>query len=404
MSASEPWVCLVRESGAKMRILVQILRLLQGEHPFDRMEDLGWAIGWLLALGAPILLGILASRLSASRRGDKAEPNSQDVILGGIVGWGVAVGLTWLGWTPSEFAWLIWLGAIILGIATAVAGAAAMADSTKIEDKQALWGIAGFCGIACVISWVASNSQRMDIPKLPKKATAEEITTAYRERCYHIGVTYTSTVIRKGFLFDSRETAASGASGSGVLIANDTSHGLIVTNRHVVDPGYSGEEFGDLRVYVKSAAQADVMLARIAAVHSRLDLALVIVDASFPRRGAIRLMREATIRQGEPAVAIGNPLGLEFIVSEGIISGRSGGMLTTTSPISPGNSGGPLFLARRGRLAGINTSSATDGQNVNLAVPAESILQSFKEEGEWIWVCDQGIVEQLSRCVPLEDS
>jgi hypothetical protein len=77
---------------------------------------------------------------------------------------------------------------------------------------------------------------------------------------------------------------------------------------------------------------------------------------------------------GEPVVAIGNPIGLEYTVSTGIVSGirqraETFKMLQMTTPISPGSSGGPI-IDEHGAVVGVATATIEAGQNLNFAVPA----------------------------------
>lgn len=75
--------------------------------------------------------------------------------------------------------------------------------------------------------------------------------------------------------------------------------------------------------------------------------------------------------KGESVITIGNPIGLNWSVSEGIISGiretTLGNILQITAPISHGNSGGPL-LNKNGEVIGIATFNIADGQNLNFAL------------------------------------
>ena len=89
-------------------------------------------------------------------------------------------------------------------------------------------------------------------------------------------------------------------------------------------------------------------------------------------RGGKRLVR------GQKVVAIGSPLGLFNSVSDGIISGfrdmEKVSMIQFTAPVSHGSSGGAL-LDLYGDLIGIITAGFDDGQNLNLAVDCQTILQ-----------------------------
>ena len=107
-----------------------------------------------------------------------------------------------------------------------------------------------------------------------------------------------------------------------------------------------------------------------------LDLAILRMEK---RRAPIPIYRgpEPLVR-GQKVVAIGSPLGLFNTVSDGIISGfRTVGrrsMLQFTAPTSHGSSGGAL-LDVYGNLIGVITAGFDDGQNLNLAVDYQSILE-----------------------------
>ena len=87
-------------------------------------------------------------------------------------------------------------------------------------------------------------------------------------------------------------------------------------------------------------------------------------------------------------ITIGNPLGLEHTLSNGIISQRrmlkGRKLIQFTAPISPGNSGGPL-IDGYGRILGVNTMKVTGGLfglgvNLNLAVPINELKALIKDE------------------------
>jgi TPR repeat protein len=152
--------------------------------------------------------------------------------------------------------------------------------------------------------------------------------------------------------------------GTGFLVSPE---GKIVTNYHVVRGAFSAvANFADgSRVPVEGAL----------AVDSINDLALLKVS-----RGKTSYLKPAStpdLHVGDHVIAIGNPLGLEGTVSDGIVSalrkepdGRH--WIQTTAPISPGNSGGPL-LDMSGTVVGVLTRQFIGGQNLNFAVPAESV-------------------------------
>ncbi|HLB59086.1 MAG TPA: serine protease, partial [Bdellovibrionota bacterium] len=134
--------------------------------------------------------------------------------------------------------------------------------------------------------------------------------------------------------------------------------------------------------------------------------------------------------QGEPIFAIGHPQGYEFSISEGIISGVRSKRVGTkiiekqdgtkveapilieevqvTAPISPGNSGGPIFDSR-GRVAAIATWIRVDkgSQNLNFGISGKEVFSIFaqnlkykslllekQERGEWFKKIAQQISER----------
>lgn len=153
--------------------------------------------------------------------------------------------------------------------------------------------------------------------------------------------------------------------GLGIMIS---SKGYILTNCHVVSDGsvYLVRIEDDDNIYgsdelIKYNQQRDLAIIRI----NRQCRPLPIY------RGPQKLVR------GQKVVAIGSPLGLFNSVSDGIISGfrniRNEDMIQFTAPISSGSSGGAV-LNMYGEVIGISTAGIDGGQNINLAMSYESIL------------------------------
>ncbi len=153
--------------------------------------------------------------------------------------------------------------------------------------------------------------------------------------------------------------------GSGFLVSSD---GRIVTNHHVIDGAYSAA--------VKLNNGAFFPVEGIIADDPEHDLALIKVSGkSLPYLG---LEDSDTLTVGQRVLAIGSPLGLENSVSDGIVSGfrkfeDGKNWIQTTAPTSHGNSGGPL-LVMDGRVAGVLTLKASEGENLNFAVPSKLIV------------------------------
>ena len=119
-----------------------------------------------------------------------------------------------------------------------------------------------------------------------------------------------------------------------------------------------------------------------------LDLALLRVDLAQPLEGGapppskpLTLGDSDKVIVGERAISIGNPLGLEHTLTDGLVSARrlyeGRAWIQMSVPVSPGNSGGPLF-DMRGAVIGITTQQVLGGafgraQNLNLAVPVNEL-------------------------------
>ena len=173
--------------------------------------------------------------------------------------------------------------------------------------------------------------------------------------------------------------------GTGVIVHSD---GYILTNSHVVSDGEAvdvGVLFND-----GNTSQGKVLWN-----DPQMDLALVKVDkVDFP---VADLGDSDNVQIGDIAIAIGNPLGLEFqrSVTQGIISGLDRsiqtenaamtGLMQTDASINPGNSGGPL-LNSKGEVIGINTAKAAQGEGLGFSIPintAKPIIDQIIENGDF---------------------
>ena len=104
------------------------------------------------------------------------------------------------------------------------------------------------------------------------------------------------------------------------------------------------------------------------------DLALLKIPAQADLKFAhVYLGSLDNLNAGDGVFAVGNPLGLERSVSQGIISTRNRNFeglvyLQTDTAINPGNSGGPLFNFQ-GEVIGVTNMGVMMGQNLNFAIP-----------------------------------
>jgi len=122
---------------------------------------------------------------------------------------------------------------------------------------------------------------------------------------------------------------------------------------------------------------------RVECESKALDLAVLDVAEG---RAPVNIASVEEAKVGDKVVAIGNPRGLEGSVSEGIVSAIRGNddvkVLQITAPISPGSSGGPLFLAN-GEVIGVTTATLQDSQSLNFAIPAILLSRLRGKGGQW---------------------
>ncbi|MBV9242524.1 MAG: tetratricopeptide repeat protein, partial [Acidobacteria bacterium] len=154
--------------------------------------------------------------------------------------------------------------------------------------------------------------------------------------------------------------------GSGFFIAPDR----IITNRHVI------ERSSRVEIHLLDGKKFPVK--GVVAVDGEGDLALLQVDVPKELAVPLPIVRSAP-QEGESIVVIGNPYGLEGSVSNGIVSAVReisgyGKIIQITASISPGSSGSPV-VNMLGQVVGVATLQASEGQNLNFAVPAERISQ-----------------------------
>jgi serine protease Do len=194
-----------------------------------------------------------------------------------------------------------------------------------------------------------------DTNQLFSAQTPARITTAEAARLYAPSVVLVKT--------------ASGL-GSGFFI---NKQGYLITNFHVIA--------GEKKISVTQFLQENKVLRRI--VHKEVE---IVATAPFHDLVVLRLedfdteitpvifAPEENMNIGETVFAIGNPLGLERTVTEGVLSQTHrnfGGILylQVDAPVNPGNSGGPLFNAR-GQVIGIINMGVPSMEGLNFAIPA----------------------------------
>jgi serine protease Do len=161
--------------------------------------------------------------------------------------------------------------------------------------------------------------------------------------------------------------------GTGFIL---DSSGLIATNLHVIE----GESTIKVKLYKD---QGEYQVVSIAGIDRGHDLALMRIK---PRGNlpVVKLGDSSVVSAGDRIYAIGNPLGMDYSVSDGLISqvrqlSAELTILQISAPISQGSSGGPLFN-QFGEVIGVTTMIVTQGQNINLAVPGNYLVPMVKQQ------------------------
>lgn len=188
--------------------------------------------------------------------------------------------------------------------------------------------------------------------------------------------------------------AQEAGTGSGVLYKKGNDKAFIVTNHHVV------EGASDLEVSLSDGSRVK---ARLLGSDVWTDLAVIEIDAKSVTKIAT-FGNSDHVRLGEPVIAIGNPLGLEFSgsVTQGIISGLNrtipidinedgvpdwnADVMQTDAAINPGNSGGALVNIK-GEVIGINSMKIAQEavEGIGLSIPitsAKPIIDDLEKFGE----------------------
>jgi putative serine protease PepD len=186
-----------------------------------------------------------------------------------------------------------------------------------------------------------------------------------------------------------QQTGGGQALGTGFVVSKD---GYILTNAHVVSEG--GQAVSTVTVIFKgSGSQGTQVEGTVVGADESTDVALIKIDPSqTPGLTPIPLGDSSKVTVGEAVVAIGNPLGLDFSLSSGVVSATNrdlqspsgatiSGGIQTDAAINPGNSGGPLIDAS-GNVIGINEqidSQSGGNEGIGFAVPINTAVQVMEQ-------------------------
>lgn len=199
-------------------------------------------------------------------------------------------------------------------------------------------------------------------------------------------------VQRLKMLFGGQPGTSPSQLGSGVIVS-DVGH--IVTNFHVINGA------GAVRVHLNDGR---IMPATYLGADPRSDVAILKIEAEGLQPA--KWGDSDHVRIGQGVFAVGNPLGLQETVTQGIISGKGRRALSeaaneffqTDTAINQGNSGGPLF-GLRGELIGITNMVTTGGQGIAFAIPSNivrRVFESIRDNGRFIRPWFGTVMRQLT--------
>ena len=179
--------------------------------------------------------------------------------------------------------------------------------------------------------------------------------------------------------------------GSGFFISRQ---GYLLTNYHVVEQETQisleihtqGKDGGKRKQTLKKI--------RLVALNPLRDLALLQMDLEEAKAAGytpepLVLSGVDDLQKGDQVIAIGNPLGLERSVTQGIASSTNRNMgnlrlIQTDVAINPGNSGGPL-INNRGELVGVACAGATGFNGLAFGIPVEDVVQFLDHQETFLY-------------------
>lgn len=193
--------------------------------------------------------------------------------------------------------------------------------------------------------------------------------------------------------FWQKEESEAGT-GSGVIYKKKDGYAYVITNHHVVE----GADTVEIVLADDTHIKADILGSDLFS-----DLAVLRMDSKKIQQ-PIQMGSSENVKVGEPAIAIGNPLGMKFSgsVTQGVISGKQrtipqdfnqdgradwqAEVLQTDAAINPGNSGGALINIK-GQLIGINSMkiNETSVEGIGFAIPidtARPLIDELEKQGK----------------------
>ncbi|MHA1739778.1 MAG: S1C family serine protease [Candidatus Heimdallarchaeota archaeon] len=230
---------------------------------------------------------------------------------------------------------------------------------------------------------------------MPLEKLEEKIVTVVDDVLPSV-VSVSTTVLAQVNLFTVKPVQGM---GSGVIVGED---GIIITNAHVVRKAQKV----DIQLHGGRKMEAEIL-----GMMRGLDIAVLKVKEEH--LDPITIGESSTLKVGQFALAVGNPLGLGKSVTFGMVSAldrsisaenaQMEGLIQTTAQINPGNSGGAL-VNTNAELIGIPTAVIPYSQGIGFAIPIDSVkglIDEFQETGEistpWIGISGSTIDQQIAK-------
>jgi len=287
---------------------------------------------------------------------------------------------SWLGYFTMGL-----LGAVIGGLLVATVLPGLSPEGALLPGSEATSG---------------NNAEEKPDSVLPGPALEPEVVTFVFPSVYAADKAGPAVVgiLNRGVYYDrsGQRRVVDRGFGSGFIL-DDKGH--VVTNYHVIE---------NAQEIVVVLADGSTSVAQVVGTDRPTDLAVIKIEA---KNLSVAVLGDSDkLKVGEPVLAIGNPLDMEFqrSVTLGVVSGlnrkiqydeREFKVIQTDAVINPGNSGGPL-VNMEGEVVGINTLKLLSGEGMGFAIPintAKPIIQELIEKGRvsraWmgVWVAEKEI-------------
>lgn len=227
-------------------------------------------------------------------------------------------------------------------------GVAILLSRAGGKPAQLATAHAGDSGAATAQSTVAQSSASATLKPSATQSTPQPSPELSTEELFKLASP--SVVLVEVF----NATGERYGTGSGFVAAD----GAIVTNYHVIRGAYSAN------VHLQDGSTMPVQ--GVFGFDPNRDVA--VVKASNVAAKPLTIGDSEKLQVGDKVIAIGSPLAIQNTLSDGLVSGIRNGLIQTSTPISPGSSGGPLFNTH-GEVVGVAVAQVIGAQNINFAVP-----------------------------------